>query len=184
SGPPTSWTVWLGDPGGMAGRAERALARFRRLKLKLGGRDGLDVERVRAVRAVAGGLPLQVDVNEAWSLEEAIESLPPLAELGVEYCEQPLSAGDPGGPELKERSPRGICCSLRASRETRTTGRRCAASSATGGTTSSRSSTRRAPGRRRTVCRSSAASPTRSRSARRPRWSGLRRRAGASRRSG
>src|SRR5215210_3434255 len=48
SGPPTSWTVWLGDPDDMARRAERAAQRFRRLKLKLGGRDGLDLERVRA----------------------------------------------------------------------------------------------------------------------------------------
>ena len=105
AGPPTSWTVWLGDPDDMARRAGKALERFRRLKLKLGGRDGLDVERVRAVRGVAGDLPLQVDVNEAWSLEEAREALPRLAELGVEYCEQPMPAGDPGGPELKERSP-------------------------------------------------------------------------------
>jgi L-alanine-DL-glutamate epimerase-like enolase superfamily enzyme len=105
SGPPTSWTVWLGDPDDMARRAEKALDRFRRLKLKLGGGDGLDVERVRAVRGVAGELPLQVDVNEAWSLDEALEALPSLAELGVEYCEQPVPAGDEGGPALKERSP-------------------------------------------------------------------------------
>jgi L-alanine-DL-glutamate epimerase-like enolase superfamily enzyme len=105
AGPPTSWTIWLGDPDDMARRAEKVLDRFRRLKLKLGGRDGLDVERVRSVRGVAGDLPLQVDVNEAWSLEEALESLPSLVELGVEYCEQPLPAGDPGGPQLKERSP-------------------------------------------------------------------------------
>jgi L-alanine-DL-glutamate epimerase-like enolase superfamily enzyme len=105
AGPPTSWTVWLGDPDDMAGRAEKALDRFRRLKLKLGGGDGLDVERVRAVRGVAGDLPLQVDVNEAWTLDEALEALPALAELAVEYCEQPLPAGDDGGPQLKERSP-------------------------------------------------------------------------------
>ena len=105
TGPPTSWTVWLGDPDDMARRAERALGRFQRLKLKLGGDDGLDVERVRAVRSVAGELPLQVDVNEAWSLDQALEALPTLAELGVEYCEQPLQANDPGGPELKKRSP-------------------------------------------------------------------------------
>jgi L-alanine-DL-glutamate epimerase-like enolase superfamily enzyme len=105
AGPPTSWTVWLGDPDDMAGRAEKALDRFGRLKLKLGGRDGLDVERVRAVRGVAGDLPLQVDVNEAWSLDEALAALPALAELGVEYCEQPLPAGDEGGPQLKARSP-------------------------------------------------------------------------------
>ena len=105
AGPPTSWTIWLGDPDDMARRAEKALDRFGRLKLKLGGRDGLDVERVRAVRGVAGDLPLQVDVNEAWSLEEALESVPELAGLGVAYCEQPLPAGDRGGPELRERTP-------------------------------------------------------------------------------
>ena len=104
AGPPTSWTIWLGDPDDMARRTEKVQGRFRRLKLKLGGRDGLDVERVRAVHARAG-VPLQVDVNEAWSLDEALDALPQLAALGVEYCEQPLVAGDAGGPELKQRSP-------------------------------------------------------------------------------
>jgi L-alanine-DL-glutamate epimerase-like enolase superfamily enzyme len=104
TGPPTSWTVWLGDPDDMARRAERAAPSYLRLKLKLGGGDGLDVERVRAVRAVTDR-PLQVDVNEWWSLEEALESLPQLADLGVEYCEQPLRAGDERGRVLRERSP-------------------------------------------------------------------------------
>lgn len=103
-GPPTSYTVVLADPDAMARRAQRDAKRFRRLKLKLGGADGLDVERVRAVRA-ATDLPLQVDANEAWTLEEALETLPALAELAVEYCEQPLPASDPGGAELKRRSP-------------------------------------------------------------------------------
>jgi L-Ala-D/L-Glu epimerase / N-acetyl-D-glutamate racemase len=105
SGPPTSWTVWLGDPDDMARRAEKAAAvSYRRLKLKLGGGDGLDVERVRAVRSVTD-LPLMVDVNEWWSLAEALGNLAQLAELGVEYCEQPLRAGDEGGRELRARSP-------------------------------------------------------------------------------
>jgi L-alanine-DL-glutamate epimerase-like enolase superfamily enzyme len=104
AGPPTSWTIWLGDPDDMAGRTEAVAGRFKRLKLKLGGRDGLDVERVRAVRGVTD-LPLMVDVNEAWSLDEALDALAQLVELGVEYCEQPLPAGDPDGPTLKERSP-------------------------------------------------------------------------------
>jgi L-alanine-DL-glutamate epimerase-like enolase superfamily enzyme len=103
AGPPTSWTIWLGDPDDMARRAERVGGRgFRRLKLKLGGRDGLDVERVRAVQAVTD-LPLQCDVNEAWTFEEALEYLPQMD--GLQYCEQPLVAGDPAGPELKYRSP-------------------------------------------------------------------------------
>jgi L-alanine-DL-glutamate epimerase-like enolase superfamily enzyme len=100
-GPPTSYTIWLGDPDDMARRAEKAVERgFRRLKLKLGGRDGLDAVRVGAVQEVTD-LPLQADVNEAWSLEEALDYLP---QMRLQYVEQPLVAGDPGGVELKERS--------------------------------------------------------------------------------
>ncbi len=101
-GPPTSWTVWLGDPDDMGRRAEAAERRgFSRLKLKLGGGDGLDLERVRAVKG-ATTLPLQVDVNEYWTLDEALELLP---QMPIDYCEQPLPAGDDAGPELKRRSP-------------------------------------------------------------------------------
>ena len=103
-GPPTSWTIWLGDPDDMASRAAKVGDRFLRLKLKLGARDGLDVERVRAVRETTDA-PLQVDVNEYWTLDEARQFLPQLAELGVDYCEQPLSAGDPAGGTLKRVSP-------------------------------------------------------------------------------
>ena len=104
SGPPTSWTIWLGDPDDMARRTELVGDRFKRLKLKLGGGDGLDVERVRAVRSRTG-LPLQIDVNEWWSLDEALESIPQLVELGVAYVEQPLRAGDAGAEELRAKSP-------------------------------------------------------------------------------
>ncbi len=103
-GPATSWTVWLGNPDDMARRAKDAAARFRRLKLKLGGGDGLDVERVRAVRGVTD-LPLQVDVNEWWTLDEALDACEEFASLGVAYVEQPLPAGDAGGAELRRRSP-------------------------------------------------------------------------------
>ncbi len=102
-GPPTSWTIWLGDPDDMARRTERVAGRFERLKLKLGGGDGLDVERVRAVRSRTH-LPLQVDVNEWWSLEESLDAIPQLAELGVAYVEQPLPAADSSAEELRRRS--------------------------------------------------------------------------------
>jgi L-alanine-DL-glutamate epimerase-like enolase superfamily enzyme len=88
----------------MGNRAAKVSDRFLRLKLKLGAQDGRDVDRVRAVRE-ATAAPLQVDVNEYWTLDEALDSLPQLAELGVEYCEQPLPAGDPGGERLKAESP-------------------------------------------------------------------------------
>jgi L-alanine-DL-glutamate epimerase-like enolase superfamily enzyme len=90
-GPPTTWTIWLGDPDDMARRASEADPRFRRLKLKLGAGDGLDVERVRAVRGVTG-LPMQVDVNEGWTADEARDNLRELAQFDLQYCEQPISA--------------------------------------------------------------------------------------------
>jgi L-Ala-D/L-Glu epimerase / N-acetyl-D-glutamate racemase len=104
TGPPTSWTIWLGDPDDMARRTERVGDRFQRLKLKLGAGDGLDIERVRAVRGVTE-LPLQVDVNEGWELDEALENAQALGELGIQYVEQPLPAGDEGGSRLKRESP-------------------------------------------------------------------------------
>jgi L-Ala-D/L-Glu epimerase / N-acetyl-D-glutamate racemase len=105
-GPPTSMTIGLGSPDEMGerGRRVQGSGRFKRLKLKLGGRDGLDVDRVRAVREVTD-VPLQVDVNEYWTLDEALDALPQLDELGVEYCEQPLTAGDENGAALKTASP-------------------------------------------------------------------------------
>ncbi len=103
TGPPTSWTIGLGDPDEMARKAERA-TEFKSLKLKIGGRDGLDVDRVAAVAAV-WDRPLRVDVNEYWSLDEALVAIQRLKELGVDYVEQPLQAGDPDGPGLKGKSP-------------------------------------------------------------------------------
>jgi L-Ala-D/L-Glu epimerase len=102
TGPPTSWTLGLGDPDETARKAEQ-VTDFKSLKLKLGGRDGLDVERVRAVRSVWAG-PIRVDVNEYWTLDEALETIPQLADLGVDYVEQPLRAGDAGGARLKQAS--------------------------------------------------------------------------------
>ncbi|HEY8315258.1 MAG TPA: dipeptide epimerase, partial [Gaiellaceae bacterium] len=105
AGPPTTWTIWLGDPDDMARRAEKTDPRFKRLKLKLGAGDGLDVERVRAVRGVTA-LPMQVDVNEGWESDEALDNLKQLAPLDVQYCEQPLAADAMlGNEQLKRESP-------------------------------------------------------------------------------
>jgi len=87
AGPPTTWTIWLGDPDDMARRAEKVDPRFKRLKLKLGGRDGLDVD-------------------EGWEPAEALDNLQQLAPFDVQYCEQPLAADAMlGNVELKRESP-------------------------------------------------------------------------------
>ena len=94
----TCITVSLGSVEDMAQDAADAVRRgCTVLKVKLGGRDGMDVRRVEAVRNAAPTAKLLADANQAWSEEEAhsiIESIDP---FGVELVEQPLSASDLNG---------------------------------------------------------------------------------------
>ncbi|MGH8130473.1 MAG: dipeptide epimerase [Steroidobacteraceae bacterium] len=87
----TTFTIGLGDPAKMAGDVALAPARAV-LKLKLGARDGRDVDRVIAVRKAAHDSEIVVDVNEAWSLTELNDAARALAKLGVRLIEQPLPA--------------------------------------------------------------------------------------------
>lgn len=64
---------------------------YRRIKLKIG--PGNDVEVVRAVREKYGDIPLQVDANSAYTLEDA-ELLRSLDEFGLLLIEQPLGHDD------------------------------------------------------------------------------------------
>ena len=90
--PETSYTIGIDSVDGTADRARRAAeAGYRRLKIKLGGEG--DLERLHAIRAVCD-LPLRVDANEGWGLDEARRLLPTLVELGVELIEQPFPAGE------------------------------------------------------------------------------------------
>jgi L-alanine-DL-glutamate epimerase-like enolase superfamily enzyme len=56
-------------------------------KIKLGTKE--DIEIVKALRNHTNA-KLRVDANSGWTLEEALEKIPQLKELGVELVEQPL----------------------------------------------------------------------------------------------
>ena len=85
----STYTICLAEPAKMA--ADVALApQAAVLKLKLGGRDGRDVDRVSAVRRRAPEAEIVVDVNEGWSLQELNEAASPLLRLGVRLIEQPI----------------------------------------------------------------------------------------------
>ncbi len=87
----TTFTISLADPAKMA--ADVALAPPGAvLKLKLGARDGRDVDRVGAVRRAAPDAEIVVDVNEAWSIAELNDASAALQRLGVGLIEQPLPA--------------------------------------------------------------------------------------------
>lgn len=67
-------------------------AGYRAVKLKVGqGALEKEVERVRTVRQVLGpGVGLRLDANKAWSLDEAAAFAQGIADVAVEYIEEPL----------------------------------------------------------------------------------------------
>jgi L-alanine-DL-glutamate epimerase-like enolase superfamily enzyme len=72
-------------------------------KIKLGTPE--DIEIVTALRAHTDAI-LRVDANSGWTLEEALEKLPILKDLGVEFVEQPLPRYEKEDMKvLFERSP-------------------------------------------------------------------------------
>jgi L-alanine-DL-glutamate epimerase-like enolase superfamily enzyme len=77
-------------------------------KIKLGGASAGapdDLAIIRALRAHTD-VPFRVDANAAWSLEEALEKIPVLADLGVELVEQPLAKDNwDGMKKLYDVSP-------------------------------------------------------------------------------
>lgn len=95
---PTDLTIGIVDPDTALSKAEAiASAGFRAVKVKLG--DGLesDIGRVAAVREGAPESAIRVDANQAYDRETALELLSEIAELGIEFCEQPVRRGDWAG---------------------------------------------------------------------------------------
>ncbi|MFB6152218.1 MAG: dipeptide epimerase [Haloarculaceae archaeon] len=96
--PPTSYSVGIDDPDRMRTKASEAVdAGYDVLKVKLGGGDGRDRERLAAVREGAPEARMRVDGNGAWTPAEAVEMSEALAAHGVEFVEQPVPADDVAG---------------------------------------------------------------------------------------
>lgn len=103
----TAYTLSLGAPDAMAQAARTAAARPL-LKVKLGGGDGLDPERIAAVRANAPDSELIVDANEGWTGDALATNLAACAAARVTLVEQPLPAGDDAALGWIER-PIPVC---------------------------------------------------------------------------
>ena len=103
SAPPTSMTISIGTEQEVQGWARTAAERFSILKLKLGQERSLEL--VRAVRAVTDAR-LVADANCAWTVEQAKGLIPAMADLGLEWIEQPLPEEDLDGlRQIREFSP-------------------------------------------------------------------------------
>lgn len=75
------------------------------LKIKLGRDAKHDIQVMKEIRKRTSRT-LRVDANGGWTPEEAIRCIKLLADLGVEYVEQPLGRGNLKGlAELKKKSP-------------------------------------------------------------------------------
>lgn len=96
---PTSVTLGINPPEVVRERIPLLLDKtgIRSLKVKLGSPQGIEADRAMfaaVVDATRGrDLPLRVDANGGWSLDQAKEMMRWLASRGVEYIEQPLEEG-------------------------------------------------------------------------------------------
>ena len=71
------------------------IASFRPSKIKLKANDQLDdnLKRIKIIQEVFGNtIPIRVDVNGGWTINEAKRQIPELLNYGVRSFEQPLSA--------------------------------------------------------------------------------------------
>ncbi len=113
----TDYTISIGEPGKMAADAIKIKAQgYPAIKVKLGKDGKKDVERMKAIRAAVGDeIPLRIDANQGWKVEEAIETLNALAPLGIQHCEEPIARWNfMQLPRVKKESPIPImadeCC--------------------------------------------------------------------------
>ncbi len=92
----TDDTIGIDAPEAMAEKAIKLKEEgFPAIKVKLGTAPAEDIERVRRIReAIGTGIPIRVDANQGWDLTAAVEALTGIEGFGVQYCEQPVAAGD------------------------------------------------------------------------------------------
>jgi O-succinylbenzoate synthase len=87
-------------PAVAAGRVPEVLARFGRVdavKVKVAEQGQTiddDTARVAAVRSALPDAAIRVDANGGWDVPAAVEALSRLADMGLEYAEQPVPTVD------------------------------------------------------------------------------------------
>ncbi|MBR1238495.1 mandelate racemase/muconate lactonizing enzyme family protein, partial [Bradyrhizobium sp. AUGA SZCCT0182] len=84
------------NPTGSRQIAEAALARgHRALKLKVGFEPGADRANLASLRDLVGNGMLAADANQGWSIDQALEIVPGLAEFNLAWLEEPIRADRP-----------------------------------------------------------------------------------------
>lgn len=84
------------NPAGAERTAETALGRgYRALKLKIGFDPADDRANLARLRRLAGDGMLAADVNQGWTIAQALELAPQLAPFALAWLEEPLRADRP-----------------------------------------------------------------------------------------
>ena len=94
--PVTSFTIGIGD---LATTLEKVaqISEHPVLKVKLGlGSHTQQIETIEAIRCAYPGT-IRIDANEGWTPESAVQILHELRRFEIEFCEQPIPAGNPDG---------------------------------------------------------------------------------------
>jgi L-Ala-D/L-Glu epimerase len=89
--PTTSFTIGIAPLDEMLAKV-RDVRDHPILKIKLG--TGAEVETIAAIRAIYTGA-IRLDANEGWTPHAAATLLGELARYDIEFCEQPIPAGQP-----------------------------------------------------------------------------------------
>lgn len=102
----TDITVGIGTPEFMAATAVKYQQQeAQTLKVKLGKNPEQDIERIKAIRAEIGTLPIRIDANQGWTYREALQVLKGLEPFQIEFCEQPMRRYDDSFlPELRRNT--------------------------------------------------------------------------------
>lgn len=89
----TDYTVSIGDPYKMAQDALKIKdAGFPVIKVKLGKNGKEDVKRIAAIRQAVGyDIPIRIDANQGWHVDEAIATLNLLKPFDIQHCEEPIN---------------------------------------------------------------------------------------------
>jgi L-alanine-DL-glutamate epimerase-like enolase superfamily enzyme len=88
----TDYTVSIGDPKKMAVDAVKIKEDgYPFIKIKLGKNGETDILRIKAIReAVGNAIPLRIDANQGWNVEEAVKTLQALGKYDIQHCEEPI----------------------------------------------------------------------------------------------
>lgn len=84
--PPTDYTIGIASIDEMVRKMQAKP--WPVYKIKLGTPD--DIAIMKQLRKHTNA-PFRIDANAGWELDEALEKIPQLAEMGVEFIEQPLA---------------------------------------------------------------------------------------------